>query len=373
MDLINPDFDIDQINETLINPSHPYLIGGGSSLMVDYTLDGYRVEIDSAIMPQVSVQQWGGMFGAKSSILFTVMQKKASTAATDNDNMEVWLDPDQISKYMWGTPYAIPMTFSFDANTANPGTYSVSMINGLDTVFCIGTYTTVTGSTPVQRCSVTFPAITTGDFSLGAKLLFDLGSGPNFTATGNLTWGSGAGWKASGSMSLTEQPVGSFLQLGRFQIDAGTVAQPYRTIPMEQKLRNAQRYLNKTMPQGVAVNNAVRGGAGAGLEGALKILPTPYSPQNGGFIEYRFPVEMTAFFSPIVPNCYGFSPTVPNSANFADASGGDSGPIGFWNPALNSVGVENVIVNPPTGHLFAAHVVVSTQQGGNGFLGTFAP
>lgn len=367
MDIINPEQAIDQINETLINPSYPYLIG--TTPAVYYTLDGYRVECDSATMPQLSVKQSAGMFGSKSSILFTVTQAKASTAALDNDNLELWLTPDMIREFMWGTPYAAPMTLSFDANASVAGNYSVAAINGIDTVYCVGIYTIATGGTAVQRCSMTFPAMTTGDFSNGVKLLFDLGTGTTYTASTLNVWTSGAAWKASGSVSLTRQSVGSWLQLGRIQADAGNSALPFRFIPMENQLQTAQRFLYKTFPQGTAVNNSVRGGVAAGLAGSFKLIAPASSPGAGLMFDTRYPVEMS-----LNPVLYSFSPGLPSDNHWYRANGNlQSSVPGYWVGSQNGVGIQNPASTDPNGSCYFLHLVASAQWGGNGYISTFAP
>lgn len=356
---VNAEAEFDQINE-----GTGYFIG--PTPFVAYTLDDYRVEIASLAPAQVLVRRTApGLFGSKYCIELMTTIQKGVTDANDNDNLERWIDPEDLRKTCWGTPYAKPLTVSFDVQGAVPGIYTLSMIDWSDHVYCTGTYEIPSANAVVERASVTFPAMTGGEWSQGAKFLTDLGSGSNFSTSVVGSWADGHAWHINGTTRLTTLPPGSYLRFGRFQADVGLVALPFRFENPAQKLLNCQRFLWKSMPQGVAVNNAVRGGVAAGIEGALAYFMG--SPAYAGELStLRLPTEMI-----MDPQVYTFSPGYAGSQRWYRANGNlESGIPQVLMAKKNAL----ALVNPfnaadPNGSCFFLHVVACTQRGGNGYLG----
>lgn len=348
--MINPECAIDQFNE-----GTPYLIGPAP--LVAYTLDDFRVEVADAVPAQLSVSRQPGLLGSPYCIELKTTIQKTSIAALDNDNVERWIDPVDMRAWQWGTPYAQPLTVAFDVQGAVPGDYSIGMSNWSNGVSCVGRYTV---STTAGRVSVTFPAITSGDWSQGAKLVTDLGFGDAYATSTEGVWQSIAAWRVTGLERLTMQPVGSYLRFGRFQFNVGTVALPFRYIPMSEQLAQCQRFLFKTMPQGTPVKTAM------GLDGSLKEILVSQDAGSGAGImcNLRLPVEMIS-----LPLYYAFSPGL-NDKNWFRANGGvSSGVPSFWLPCKNGVGVQNPsVAGDPNGSCYFLHVVASAQRGGNGWL-----
>ena len=80
--MINPEADIDQINEGQLR----YMIG--PEPFVAYTLDDYRVEVYSAAPAQLAVSRRApGLMGSRYCIELATTIQKGSVDAGDNDNL----------------------------------------------------------------------------------------------------------------------------------------------------------------------------------------------------------------------------------------------------------------------------------------------
>lgn len=371
MQFVNPAMARDSLNEGL-----PYLFGPAAQ--INYALDDCRIETLSAGGPQFMVKRAvPGLLGSRYCIEFVVTAPKSSIAAADNDNFERWLDPVDIEELCWGTPYAKPLTISFDAQAAVGGAWSATMLDWQDHVACVGVFCAIAGL--AGRKSVTFPPCYDGDFSQGAKFVINLGSGDNFkTGTSMIgVWQSGSTspggtyFVAAGSNAFTTQPSGSYLRFGRWQFDIGVDARPYRPVPDWLDKLNCQRFVLKTMPDGIAVNNAARaGGAPAGMGGSLMSFQGPYQgPGSAGLIvPLRFPIEMAA-----VPQLYSFSPGLPHDSNWLRRNGNLSSALPVaWDRSSNDVSFQNTATGDPNGSSYGLHVVAIAQRGGNGFIDTLA-
>jgi len=165
-----------------------------SSKMAIYTLDQWRVESTGT-----------GDFGisrsteASPNAFFpTIMKIQTSTpgtpAAADGCNMEYPMEPIFMRDFGWGTASAKTVTLSFWALCSTTGTYSLSLLNGVDSRSYVTTYSlvsnlwshiiiTVPGDSLVSNTN--WPISGT---AFGLKIVWDLGSGSNVSTSNLNTW-----------------------------------------------------------------------------------------------------------------------------------------------------------------------------------------
>lgn len=219
-----------------------------------------------------------------------VQTVSVNTVPTHNDNFHIEIPIEAVRSRLleFGTANAKTFTYQFQMAASTNGTYSLGFMNGINSRFYVTTFN-YTGAGNFQQFAITVPGDTAGTWStsagtFGLKIIHDLGTGSDYTTTASTGWAPGAFWKVTGSYSLTQHAAAIFLTA--FQIDVGSVAQPFRYIPYEDQLSLCQRYVNKSMPQGTPV------AAGAGAPGAVTYVLQTAGTSVGGGAQVYFPNEM---------------------------------------------------------------------------------
>lgn len=278
--LTNPEVIFDQIKE-----------GAGGYLSTpgfeNYGPDGFRYQgtgNGTFFIRRVTTAPTG--FSNSLQVQTTVVN--ATPAHDDNYHVEIPIEAVRSRLLEFGTANAKTFTYQFQMAASTNGTYSVGFMNGINSRFYVAAFS-YTGSGNFQQITITVPGDTAGTWStakgeFGLKIIHDFGTGSDYTTAASTGWAPGAFWKATGSYSLIAHSAAVFLTA--FQIDIGSVAQPFRYVPYEDQLLLCQRYLNKSMPQGTAV------AAGAGAPGAVTYVLQSSGTTIGGGAQVYFPNEM---------------------------------------------------------------------------------
>lgn len=329
-----------------------------------YTLDQWRVESTGTpdfSVTRVSVGPQNNFF--TNSLQISSVTSPGSPSASDGCNLEYPMDPVYQTDWGWGTSTAKTVTLSFWALSSLAGTYSISLLNGLDTRSYVTTYTLPTNTWTFV--TVTVPGDITGPQSnwpttgiaFGLKTVWDLGSGSTVTTSTLNTWQAGSFWKATGSANFISG-ANTFLLTG-VQLEIGSSATSFEVVPYTDMLLRLQRYYWKTFPQGVAVGTA------KGYPGSLTYLAQIANATAGYGMPVRFPVEQFGNPSfPITPTFY--SPTASNAKWYNSSTSADSGTANsaFWAPS------GCFILNPQVsgdgvGQTISVHMVSDARPGGN--------
>ena len=356
----NPSCKIDQFNE-----GAPYVLNGNPGI-VAYTLDDYRIEVLTVAPSQLTVSRGSGLFNPQFENCLQIMttQPRSSVSLTgDNCNLEIWVEPtDEIfSALRWGTPGALPLTISFDTQFDLPGKITFSMHNWNNSVSCCQELN-YPSAAPISRAQITFPPMPTGDFSLGAKFVINLGfpsGGTYATDASNIGVVVGAAWfQINGNDQLIDKPTGTALRFGNFQADVGSVALPYRHKPKWMELNSCREVFQKTHPVGVPVNKP------GGYPGSLLFIGTP-DAAAGVAVPWRFPVPMISR----TLNIRTFSTFYKNDPNWFRANGElSSGKANIVSQSSEGLSISNSVVGDPNGSAYFLHAVAYAQLGGNGWL-----
>lgn len=332
-----------------------------SSKSAIYCLDQWRIE--STGTPDFTVQkstesQPNPYFP---SIMKIVSTTTGSPSSTDGCNLEYPMEPIYSRDFGWGTATAKTVTLSFWALSSVSGTYSISLLNGVDTRSYVSTYTLtanvwtfVTVTVPGDTTAPTTNWPTTGTV-FGLKIVWDMGSGSVITTSNLNTWQAGAFWKATGSTNVVATATTFYLT--GVQLEIGSSATTFEFSPYPEMLQKLQRYYYKTFNQGTAVAQ------GAGSNGAILYI-NQLANVNAYGVPIRFPVQMcgqpvVTFYNPISSNAKWRNLSVPqDSGTAAEVPGITAGSGGFtlYNPQASGDTVGGAI---------AVHMTANARLGGS--------
>lgn len=167
--------------------------------------------------------------------------------ATDVFTERQGIEGLNIADLMWGTASAKSVTVSFWAQSSVAGVYNIALQNAAANR-CYGALFTIAAPNVAQFFTIVIPGDTTGswatDSTVGVWLVFDMGSGSNFTAAPG-AWAATTLYSATGALKFVSQAnASSFFITGvSFRIGSD-VTQSVRAFGEEMMLCN--RYYCKT-------------------------------------------------------------------------------------------------------------------------------
>jgi len=367
--IINGSAQIDQIYEgtqnTFCDGSNSALPGGATTTEI-YVLDNWRLGCDSG----------SGRLDGKRTVLanqppglqyfvdLKVPTADTSTTSTNNYHLEIPISGDRISALQFGTASASSVTCQFNMAASaflSGSTFGIGLVEGVTDAQGVVETFTYTGGGALQNIVVTFPGATTGTWSLsplqiGAKIIFDLGSGSQFQASSTGVWTTGPKFTLAGLTRFIAQPGGaSEIFINGLQCDPGTVALPYRFVSFNQDLADCQAFVYKTFPIGVPVSTS------ATVAGEVSYIATTVGTATGNGVRISYPTQ-----NAVLPIFFTFSPggggTDTKWRNIT--TGVDSGGPTVVDASSSSA----MIINPQlatdnSGHKIGLHVVVVSRTG----------
>jgi len=233
--IINGDMRIDQRN-------------AGASLTItsdgQYSLDRWLFR--SFVSSKLSVQQNAGSITPPASFdnyLGVTSLSSYSTPANELYSLVHRIEGFNCADLAWGTSNAKTITVSFWVRSSLTGTFSGSLSNLPVNRSYVFTYP-ISAANTWEYKTVAIAGDTSGTWSktsnTGLMLLFDLGSGSNFS-TSSGSWQAAEYVKVSGSPSIVGTNGATFYITG-VQLEAGSVATPFERRSYGQELVLCQRY-----------------------------------------------------------------------------------------------------------------------------------
>lgn len=147
-----------------------------------------------------------------------------------------------------GTLWGGFFTLSFWVKASIVGTYSLAVTNGGAPVFRsyvsnfsianAGAWEFKSLTIPVDPSDIANWNRTTGT---GLQVLFDLGSGANLETGALNTWQTGQYYRTPGTVRMVATNASTF-ELSQVQLEIGSQATPFETMPYDTELRNCYRY-----------------------------------------------------------------------------------------------------------------------------------
>ena len=286
--IINGDMGIDQRNATINNGA------ATNTFVVD------RFSMFGAAASTMSGQQsTTAPTYFKNSFLITSLAATTPSAG-DAYGFRQIIEGSNIADLSWGSASAKTVTISFWVRSSITGTYALALFNrdAPDRSY-VETYT-INAANTFEYKTITIEGDTSGTWlttnGQGIQVWWDLGSGSNFNTTAG-SWVSALDVRTSGSSNWIGTSGATFYITG-VQLEAGTSATDFESLPIDVNLGRCQRYFNKTFNQETApASNAGQGGSilvtnGSGTGVALGLATT-----------YAFPVVMRAAPSVVTTFC----------------------------------------------------------------------
>jgi len=354
--ILNGDMRFDQNNE-----GASYTTSVGSF----YALDQWRFEstgISTYTITRTGANLPNTFFNEAMKV---VAIASGTIVAATSSNMEYAMEPAYQEDWGWGTGSAVSITLQFYVYCSSAGTYSISLLNGINSRSYVSTYT-VTAANTWQKEIITFPGDTVGGTSVwpssstvgtefGLKVVWDLGTGSNSTTSTLNQWQSANTWKASGSNSL-QSSLGTIYFTG-IQLEIGSKATAFEYLPYNMELAALQRYYWKTFLAGTRV------AGGAGTDGTVGYISQIAGIAGADGVYVKFPVEMLTaptitFYNPQVVNAKWRNVSAVADSGTASDAGVPHGTNGFfaYNPQVAGDGA---------GAYIAVHLTANARLGGS--------
>ena len=155
---------------------------------------------------------------------------------------------------LWGTPLARAVTCSFWINMNTIGTFVVELFRSEGASNrCISATFTVNAANTWEYKTVTFPGDTTtaitNDSAARLSLAIWLGGGTTYTSgTLGTSWAAQTNANRAVGCSNLSATINNFAQVTGCQLEVGSFASAFATVPFAQELINCMRYYQKSYP-----------------------------------------------------------------------------------------------------------------------------
>ena len=276
--IINGEMRIDQRN----NGASVTVSGTGG-----YTLDRWSPQRAGALSNFTCVRSTTAPIGYTNSMLFT-MGTGVTPTSTDYAYFSQNIEGFNTADLGFGTTNAATVTLSFWVRSSVTGTFGAGLRNLSGGRCYIAPYTINSANTWEQK-TVTIAGDTSGtwptDNSIGIRVDFDLGVGPNNSTTGG-TWQSVNGFGLTGGTKLAATSGATFYITG-VQLEAGTVATPFERRDYGRELMMCQRYYESVY---LSVNTYAAQwtgveffGVGVPFKTTKRVAPTIPNPTASGY------------------------------------------------------------------------------------------
>jgi hypothetical protein len=341
--LINPNWQIDQINEGAlytVNAADVRGPDGWSGTSVGAGVFKLRTLAD----PENA---------ALKCLEITCTTADAAIAATDDYFIYSAVEGYDAAALMAGTSAAQTVTVQFKFKTSVTGVYGVSLANSAKNR---SNYQIITvADTSEHEYSLTFTMDTTGTWlytnGVGLYLAICLSAGSNFQGTAG-AWAADAKQTTSAQCNFMSS-TSNIAYLKRIQLIHGSLVQAYKPADIQKELAKCQRYYFKTYSVGVvpgtvsAVGAMFWGDAGvAAVNNGIHLLYT----------NIHFPATMRA-----VPTMTGYSPDTGTINTFRDFANAADTVATFSNPGEKLSAMSAASTANTQAPYFRAHVVASAR------------
>jgi hypothetical protein len=270
-----------------------------------YTLD--RWQAGANVSSKYSVQQNAGSVTPPvgfTNYLGVTSLSAYSIGATDNLNINQFIEGFNVADLGWGTANAKTVTLSFWVRSSLTGTFGGSILNSAVDRSYPYTYTISSANTWEQK-SITIAGDTSGTWlttnGIGVRLYFGLGVGSTFSGTAG-AWAGTAYLSATGATSVVGTNGATFYITG-VQLEVGSSATGFEYVNYQTSLANCQRYFevqgdNASDMAGIASDAIASFGYAwptkncpINMRVTKRTAPTVTGTSSGGTATYAFQVS----------------------------------------------------------------------------------
>jgi len=212
-----------------------------------HTIDRYHLNLDTmGTWTQSQSTTVPSGQGFASSLKMDCTTADASPAASDQNNLQIKLEGQNLQYLKKGTSSAESITCSFWVRSNKTGTYIVR-IKDNDNSRSISQSYTISSADTWEKKTLTYAGDTTGtlnnDENLSMTIDFCLGAGTTFTSgTLQTSWGSDTtADRYVGQVNLADSTSNEWYITG-VQLEVGTAASDFEFLPHDVNLQRCQRY-----------------------------------------------------------------------------------------------------------------------------------
>ena len=214
------------------------------------------------------------------------LQAITTTAYSGNGVFRQVVEGNNISDFMWGTSYGVPITVSLWIKTNITGTSSI-YVRSADSpnTYYYGFQYTILAAGQWQKVTGTIPPPPVGSSWSTLSLVWG-GTGIGAATTTVNQWSNATtnqGYFSNGDGVNTYASVGSYFNVTGVQLEKGTIATPFEFRPFAVELQLCQRYFCTSYDVGTAPGTAT----------SIGRIGT-YSADTNAMMTVYFPVTMRA-------------------------------------------------------------------------------
>jgi hypothetical protein len=217
-----------------------------SSAVITYPVDRFFVFQNTGSSSFTTQRSTVTPSNFNNSLLWTTTTGVSSSAA-QQARITQRVEGFNVADLAWGTASAQTVTISFWVRSSITGTFAAALLNSAGNRAYVATFT-VSAANTWEKETITIPGDTSGtwltDNSTGIQVVFDLGSGSNFSTTAG-SWAAGEFFRASGTANVIGTTGATFYITG-VQLERNTTATPFEWIPYSMELALCQRYYQRT-------------------------------------------------------------------------------------------------------------------------------
>lgn len=236
----NGEFKFDQRREAVT----AYTVNASSIRCLDLTL-GEAPPASGSFTVQKTTSTVPTGFGQ--ALLVTVATPDTSLASTDDYDLRMPIEGNDVRDFLMGNSNAKVFTVSFWVRSSITGTFGFGIVNSAFNRSYVAQYS-ISAADTWEFKSVPIQGDTTGTWltttGVGIRIEFDMGSGSDVEATAG-TWHPSHKIRGSGNSALISN-TGATWHITGVQVERGPAATGFEYLPEAAALSRIQRYIEKS-------------------------------------------------------------------------------------------------------------------------------
>jgi len=229
--IINGDMLINQRNAVFTNPNGVFPVD--------------RFGVEQYVSTTTTQQSTTAPSGYSNSLLVTNGNAYTPTSANFTYRVYQNIEGFNTAPLLFGTSSAKTITISFWVRSSLTGTFGVAIQNSAQDRSYVSTYT-ITQANTFEKKTITITGDTAGTWigatnGVGLRLIFDLGSRANRTASSANAWETGNFSRVSGCVEINSTTGATFYVTG-VKLEEGSEATDFQHILYPEELTKCKRY-----------------------------------------------------------------------------------------------------------------------------------
>lgn len=243
--IINGDMLINQRNVVFTNPNGVFPVD--------------RFGVEQYVSTTTTQQSTTAPSGYSNSLLVTNGNAYTPTSANFTYRVYQNIEGFNAAPLLFGTSSAKTITISFWVRSSLTGTFGVAIQNSVQDRSYVSTYT-ITQANTFEKKTITITGDTAGTWigatnGVGLRLIFDLGSRANRTASSANAWETGNYSRVSGCVEINSTTGATFYVTG-VKLEEGSEATDFQYTSYAEELAKCHRYFFKSSHMATSIADA---------------------------------------------------------------------------------------------------------------------